>query len=115
MFKNCISLEKLILPKLNSFYLYDTNEMFYGCYKLTSLDISTLNTINVKKMEKMFFNCFSLTYLDIRKFNTRILEHCEDIFSGIGNSKSFNIIYNHIKTNELADQIMSNWNITHIS
>ena len=110
MFKNCISLETISFPQLYSFFLFETDEMFYGCNNLKSIDLSEINTLSVKNMENMFYNCSSLKYLDISKFNTRSLKSYSGIFEGIENSSNFTIIYNNNKTDEIADEILSNWN-----
>ena len=103
MFKNCINLKNVTLPEtINTYFLYETNEMFSGCEKIENLNLSKLITVRVKSMKEMFYGCSSLKNLDISKFNTRNLESCDNIFGGINNS--INIKYNEEDKN-LSNEI----------
>ena len=99
----CSNLKQMNFPKMNTFFLFETDEMFSGCKEMENLDLSNLITASVKDMTRMFFGCSSLKSLDIIKFNTRSLKNYDDIFGEIDNIT--NIKYNEDKTEQISNQI----------
>ena len=70
MFRDCSSLEKLDLSRLNTSEVRDMNAMFCDCSDLKELDLSGVHTENVNDMGYMFYYCSSLKELDLSGFNT---------------------------------------------
>ena len=83
MFKNCSSLNNVIIPKMKTNYLLNMDEMFYGCSNLSFIDFNDFHTDRIKSMQKTFYNCSSLEYLKIDSFIISEPINIKDIFTGI--------------------------------
>ena len=83
MFKNCSSLNNVIIPKMKTNYLLNMDEMFYGCSNLSFIDFNDFHTDRINSMQKTFYNCSSLEYLKIDSFIISEPINIKDIFTGI--------------------------------
>lgn len=99
MFKNCKSLEKIVLPLFSNYnsgyyvYLVGTGNMFKGCSSLRSLDISNLKTYHTENMISMFAGCSSLKSLDLSKFDISKVTTMDSMFSGCSSLTNIYVNY----------------------
>lgn len=114
MFRDCSSLETVILPpnmkmgytagmfrgcsKLTEIRNYETwdmtvcghaSSMFQGCESLGNLDVSNwgmggISTTQGFGVTYMFYGCKNMTYFDVSKWQTSTWNGCESIFDGTG-------------------------------
>lgn len=71
MFKNCVSLEKVVLDShLGIWKCKDASMMFYNCHKVKELNLSNLFCVVGTSVgaEMMFHNC-GVEYLDVHKWD----------------------------------------------
>ena len=69
MFNECINL-KYVNMKINTFYVSNTNRMFYNCISLVSADLSKLNTIYLETADYMFYNCTLLKSINLNELKS---------------------------------------------
>ena len=82
MFKNCTSLQEIILPEFNSENEIDISYMFAGCSLLKSLNISVSKEIIASKMESMFSGCKSIQLLNLSEIKTSSVINMSHLFEG---------------------------------
>lgn len=94
MFRNCVSLEKVVMRSSSTWRLLDTGEMFNQCEKLTDIDLPAIipDGTSLINTEYMFSRCSSLECLDLSTINIdiytstgRMFYKCHKLFENMDN------------------------------
>ena len=100
MFKDCTSLEYLILSNdFVSGFTYYLEETFMNCISLRSLDLNNFDTSTYKSLDSIFYNCTSLTSLNIPNLKTSGMTSFKSLFYGCSSLTSLYLPY--LETNHL--------------
>ena len=105
MFKNCSSLEKVIMPSINGDKLEQMKNMFVYCKNLISVEFQkNFVTKNVINMQKMFGGCINLKSVNFPDdFETSKVSNINDMFSGCSSLSSINFnIFKISQPNNMA-------------
>ena len=111
LFKDCSSLTKINLTKVDTTNSTNFSNMFANCVSLSSLNLSSFRTSNVASMENMFYNCSSLESLNLSNFDTSKVKNFKDMFCHCDNLTSLylsNINFSKISEKDfLFDSLIS--------
>ena len=92
LFKDCNSLETIIVSNLNTSLVTNMSEMFYGCSNLIEVDLSTFDISSVIDMHNMFNGCTNLELIDLYNITMDKIITAHDMFKNLENLKYIDLI-----------------------